>query len=737
MRNRFALTLLILLITAGSLWSQLATLKKADQYFNQGEYRKSIPLYLKVLDEVDHAPSKINVAEAYRQIGDYETASQWYSLVVGLPESTPLHKLNYGLALLWKGDCETAERWFGEYLKFVPYDERKPQLMNACKYYNEIQNGNNNRITIENLPINSPVDDYAPALYRDGIVYTSSLNNQYTDLYFVKQDTNGYTDPTPFSTHLNRAEFHEAIASFDGEEAQVFFTRTRQVAERYRINGKNPLEITSGRLLPQGSWSELTPLPMSSDEYSVAHPSVSRDGKRLFFSSNMPGGFGGTDLYLTVYEDGQWGPIVNLGAGINTSGNEVFPHIGSDNRLYFSSDGYLGIGGQDIYWTIEDADGLWQRPQNLGAPINSNSDDFAIIFNKDGRSGMFTSNRDGGYGGDDIYAFLLKGQAVVLDVISKKTGNSIPNATVVNTTLLDTLQADENGRLLIYVDSCSVLEGLVDGFDIGAIEVCDEKGQSEDTLFMALALNLKVDYQFTGRIFDQESGKIIENALIEGNTSSSCMPLLPAYSGADGAFNIPLKAACCYTFTISKEGYQQFQLTSPICTNESSEITIRDIALEPVLGEIPPEENPAHDASFKALEEEIIGFEKSQDKETKEELYLLNVYYEVGRSSVNSGSVSELMRLLGLLREKDNISIEIRSHTDSNGSDEANLRLSQRRADAIVRFLVKSGIDRDRLIAKGYGESRPVNGCTDGIPCTEIEYQENRRTEFKVMSNVN
>ena len=737
MKNRFVLTFLVLLITAGSLWSQLATLKKADQYFNQGEYRKSIPLYLEVLDDVDHAPSKINLAEAYRKIGDYEMASQWYSLVVGLPESTPIHKLNYGLALLWKGDCETAERWFGEYLKFVPYDERKPQLMNACKYYDEIQHDKKNRITIDNLPINSPVNDYAPAWYRDGIVYTSSLNNQYTDLYFVKQDTNGYTDPTPFSTHLNRAEFHEAIASFNGEQTQVFFTRTRQVSERYRINGKNPLEITSGRLLPQGNWSELTPLPMSSDEYSVAHPSVSRNGKRLFFSSNMPGGFGGTDLYLTVYEDGQWGPVVNLGAGINTSGNEVFPHIGYDGRLYFSSDGYLGIGGQDIYWTIEDEDGLWQRPQNLGAPINSNSDDFAIIFNTDGRSGMFTSNRDGGYGGDDIYAFQLKGQAVILDVISKQTGNTIPNATIVNVSLADTLQADENGRLLIYVDTCNTFEGLVDGYDIGAIEVCDNKEQSEDTLFIALTLDLKIDYQFTGRIFDQESGKAIENALIESNPSSTCLSPQPAYSGADGAFNVALKAVCCYTFTISKEGYQHFQLTSPICTDEGPALEIRDIALEPILGETALEEKPAHDASYKALEEEIIGFEKSQDKETKEELYLLNVYYEVGRSSVNSESVSELIRLLELLREKDSISIEIRSHTDSNGGDESNLRLSQRRADAIVRFLVKSGIDRNRLIAKGFGESRPVNGCTDGIPCTEAEYQENRRTEFKVMNNVN
>jgi len=661
MRNRLYTLLLFLLPLCAGLYAQpMNKLKKADEFFEQNHYRQSIPLYHEVLDELDHNPAKIRLAEAYLRIGDYKTAAQWYGLVVGLPESQPGHKFRYAMTLLWTDQCEEAERWFQEYLKFKPYDERKPMLKEACRYYEELKNKYKNRIVIHHLNINSPVNDYAPAIYREGLVFTSTLDNQRTNLYYSKQlkedSLPGYANPISFSGSLNTADFHEGIASFNNEQDQIFFTRTRQVANKYKIDGKSPLEITSGRLLPQGNWSELKALPISSDEYSVAHPSISPDGSRLFFSSNMPGGFGGKDLYLAVYEDGQWGPPINLGPTINSPEDEVFPAITEEGKLYFSSNGHLGMGAQDIYWTQEDENGLWQRPQNMGFPLNSESDDFAITFRPDGAGGFFTSNREGGFGGDDIYSFEFKGSLVVLDIVNLKSSLPVAKANVLLGCREDSLRADSNGQVFTYLSECCQLEVVAQGYEPKTTNICEGRAVKDmpDTLYLALALQPIEQIEVAEKIPEVDA------------------PVIPA----------------------------------------------------------------AEEPSYKALEEEIIGFETSKRSNSEEKLYLLNVYYEVGRSSVSSESVPELKRLLEALKSNPSLIVEIQSHTDSNGGSASNLRLSQRRADAIVRYLLKRGINGDRLIAKGYGETKLVNDCTDDVLCSEAEHQENRRTEFKVVGKL-
>jgi outer membrane protein OmpA-like peptidoglycan-associated protein len=634
-------------------------MKKAEEYFQQQRFRASIPLYREVLQEVDYRPAKERLAEAYRRIGDFEAAARWYGLVIGEAESTPEQKYQYALTLLWANRCEEAQSWFQEYLKFKPYDERKPLLQDVCKYYDELLTKNRSRVVITHLNINSPVNDYAPAVYREGIVFTSTLDSRLSNLYYSKKSETDsiqqFADPTSFSGKLNTVDFHEGIASFNKEQDQIFFTRTRTVPDKYKINGKNPLEITSARLLPKGNWSELEALPISSDKYSVAHPSVSVDGKQLYFSSNMPGGYGGKDIYLSVYKDSIWGPPINLGPTINTAGDEVFPAYTQNGELYFSSDGHLGMGGQDIYRTKENSEGLWERPQNMGAPLNSPSDDFAITFQADGQGGFFTSNREGGLGGDDLYHFEWRGTLVVLDVVSLSTGFPIADTRISISASEDTIRANEQGRIQMYIHECLEMQAQADGYLSRTIHTCEEgKSKLPDTLFLVLSLKEEAE-------------------------------LLP----------------------------------------EPIEV-------------LPPPPPPfvtaaAQEPSLKALEKELSGFEKSKRSSDEEDIYLLNVYYDVGRSSVRGESVGELKRLLAALQENTSVIVEIQSHTDANGQADSNLRLSQRRADAIVRYLVKSGIDRERLIAKGYGESKLVNECSDGVPCSEEAHQENRRTEFRVI----
>lgn len=771
MKNRFLLATISLFIVF-NLQAQNTQLDKANAFFENGQYRQSIPLYLAILDKEDNTEAKINLSEAYRQIGDYDSAVSWYGLVVGFPGGKPIHKLYYGLCLLWTDECEMAQRWFTEYLKFNPYDIRRPLLMDACNYYEKMMEQNKNKVLLQNLNINSPVDDYAPALFRDGIVYTSTLDapndegRRYTNLYYAEKiqgDTlNQYADPKSFSSTLNTADFHEGIASFNGDQTQIFFTRSRKVAEKPKSGGKSPLEITSGRLLPRGSWSALRALPISSDEYSVAHPSITADGKRLFFSSNMEGGFGGTDLYLAIYENGQWGPPINLGPTINTPGNEYFPHISKQGKLYFSSDGHLGLGGQDLYWAQENKEGLWERPENLGYPLNSKSDDFGIILYEDGQGGLFTSNREGGTGGDDIYEFTIKGKVVVIDVVNLQNGLPVPGAILIDGVRKDTLYTNGEGQARTYVSGCTEFTSKVEGFLPGKMKVC-ETDEMADTFFLALALEVKPNHQFTGRVYNYESGGALSNAKVQVYKTDCIFPAA-VFTDQQGGFNLKMEPNCCYSIIVEKEGFERFRITPDICTSNESFIEVRDIDLTPKRSysnantpnkphasniiapmssyEAPPapaprpRSRPKQESRPVEQHEEIQGFEKSQLSNEREDIYLLNVYYDVGRSSVSTKSVPELHKLLGVMKKHPNLILEIRSHTDSKGSNDFNLNLSQRRAEVIKRYLEQNGIPKNRLIAKGYGESAPVNGCVDGVLCTESQYRENRRTEFKVVGRI-
>ena len=446
-------------IVCSTIFGQSTKLKKANQHMEALNYQAAILLYNEALEKSDEPEAKMNLAECYRKVNDPSNAEYWYGQVVRLPQVEPIHKLYYGQMLQRNGKCDLAKEWFEKYVVDVPDDMRGQYLLKACDYEDELRTKNSGIFEIAHMQFNSNLDDISPTYFKHGVVFASERDrgtavkrnhgwtgNPFLELYFIeakqiKGEECGnvmYGRPEKFSDQLN-TKYHDAAVTFSDDQKQIFFTRNN--FEDGKVgksdDGIIKLKVFQGDIKGtqdyrgQTEWQNLKGLPFNSDEYSVAHPTLSSDGKKLFFSSDMPGGFGGMDLYVSDKEGGRWGPPINLGPSINTEGNEIFPSFHKTGKLYFASDGLIGLGGLDIYFIEDKGNGEWTEVENLGYPINTIADDFSITLNEEGTCGYFASDREGGVGQDDIYSFRKTASPVQILVFDKETREPIEGASVV------------------------------------------------------------------------------------------------------------------------------------------------------------------------------------------------------------------------------------------------------------------------------------------------------------------
>ena len=774
------LLLFLCLLTAGAALGQKAKLQKATSYMEALEYEKAISVYLQILDKGDQLEAMKGLAKAYRKINDYPNAETWYAKLVQEKEIDPINHYYYGLILFRKGDCENAEAQFAEFLRQQPFDPRKSRLQHVCDYRETLLDKNKDVLEIADLSINSPEQEIGPAFYLDGLVFGStrppadSKNNKkhYFDLQyapFAMQDGQPldpfrFSEPKVFSEQLH-FPYHEAMVAFSDDFSEIFLTRNNQVRKGPEDLGLIRLEIMFASNLGGDNWSDLNPLPFNSTEYSVAHPSLTPDGKRLFFSSDMPGGFGGKDLYVVFKDNGEWGKPINLGPSINTEGDEFYPHFDASGKLYFASDGHLGLGGQDIFFSEETPDGNWSEVENMGAPINSIYDDYGLILSKEGYYGYFTSNRAGGQGMDDVYGFRKKGVTVELEVLEAASGQSLPGAFVNACKQYPLLELGGGKfRMILPPGECCQVTAGGDGFMPQTDKICAEGYSAANFLRVQMALQpleRVAKWEVSGKVLNQFNGLPLANAKVV-LTGGQCDEVLDLVTDADGIYKFNAQAGCCYLLRVEKKGYFAFASDDWICPDQTqANKVIMDVFLQPYNQQaqstgsqpvasientppVQPKKDPVPEKTPDpvplapkpaAPENSIQAFTQGDSRYDDDGSipYLLNVYYEVGRSSVKKESVPELIRLFNVLEDNPDLSIEIASHTDARGSDKFNQNLSQRRAEAIVRYLIEKGISKSRLRAKGYGESRPVNDCVDGKDCPEDLYQMNRRTEFRVV----
>lgn len=548
----------------------------------------------------------------------------------------------------------------------------------------------------------------------------------------------GYsTKPVTESDRLNKSinsKYHEGPAAFFKDGSRVIFTRNNMKggSAKKSDDGVIKLKLYSAEAKKDG-WGSITELPFNSNEYSTGHPSLSSDERLLFFASDMPGGYGGTDIYVSRFDGNNWGAPVNLGEKVNSAGNELFPSVDEKGNLYFSSDGHPGLGELDIFFT--QLDGISQKGRiiNLGMPINSSKDDFGIITDGLRKSGYFSSNRKEGGNDDDIYKFereceLKEGCELLIAVYDADTKMPLNNSVVTFT--------DDQGKeisLETNEDGIIELDNIIESHEY-AFRATKEEYNPNTVSFLTdecdnepsrLEIPLERPKKDTSEVVttiskDKVPSSLNPNAktcIIKGKVSmfSSKAKMegvlitlrnecdgttITTNSDKDGNFEFTAVEGCDYTLSGKKDEYGSKSTILPKFNCENASGIVPEIYM------------------FK--EGDIVEIE--------------NIYFDYGKHYIRKDAREGLDKLVNIMREYPNMKVELWSHTDSRSSKEFNQKLSDNRAKSTAEYLFKRGISRSRIVEyKGFGESQLVNGCSDGVKCSEAEHQLNRRTEIKVV----
>ncbi|MCL8009119.1 OmpA family protein [Gelidibacter japonicus] len=644
MKNNFTIYSFVLLFLGMSslnlVFGQEKKLEKAAENYEQLDYVNAQKIYLAVAEK-GHQSEELftKLANSYYFNAQYDQAVKWYGRLFELnpePENDIVY-LRYSQALKATGNDKSSD----VYDAFAAKSGLKSGR--SARNYADLIQQNSGRYEVE--PISKLYDENVISFgyFKSGnaLYYASTSDSKtflnkrsawdglsFLSLYSIELDSlnQALGNSVKLTGNLN-SRFHESSPVFTADNNTMYFTRSNITAKNRKDDQK--LKIYRSKKI-NNKWQEAEELSINSDHFSTAHPALSPNGTKLYFSSDRPGGYGESDLYVSIINtDGGIGEPVNLGPEINTRGKETFPFVSADHELYFSSDGHFGLGGLDVFYIKIEEDGFGNL-LNVGAPINTYADDFAFGIDQSTHRGFISSNRsdtEGTFVYDNIYTFLettpiidvyfAQIQGLVTD---KQTGLPIEGANIVLT--------DSNNKIHKQVRTNS--EGFytveTDKFETYFVKATKERYDSDEFLSKANLEHQRIDFQLQ--------------------------------------------------------------------TNEVPLVTGTDLA--------------------KVLNIPII-------------------YFDFDKSNIRQDAQVELEKVLAVLDQYPNIRLEIRSHTDSRGNDAYNKGLSQRRATSTLKYLVENGIPESRLQAVGFGESRLVNNCSNGVPCSAEEHQKNRRSEFIII----
>jgi outer membrane protein OmpA-like peptidoglycan-associated protein len=448
---------LILLVLNGCVHYHTA---KGNRYYDALGYSKAIHHFEKIYPE--HATTEIEckLADSYFKTAQIDSAERLYHLAVMKQDVLPHAHFDLAKVLMYKGMHHEAVQHFKEYLKLVPRDRVAQMLLSSCQ---SVYHRYRDTTLFKLKPIRKQefVNAFSSIEYQNGAIFsadkevfsgrkTSSwTGNSYLDLYYMEKDSSGnWMKPELLTGDIN-GRFHEGPATFTEDGNTVFFTRSNYFKRKLNANDQmeSNLKIFKASFV-EGKWKNLEEFPYNSDEYSCGHPTLSKDGKTMYFVSDMPSGSGGTDIYKSTYYDGVWSIPENIGTSVNTEGNEMFPYLHEDGALYFSSDAHNSMGGLDVFITYFNG-WRWVKPENLNYPLNSIKDDFGFSLNKDNRTGFVSSSRASA---DKIYSFEKLPPTFNLYGKAREKGTQIPVKDVVveitmeSTGELIKMISDEQGR---------------------------------------------------------------------------------------------------------------------------------------------------------------------------------------------------------------------------------------------------------------------------------------------------
>ncbi len=706
--------LIFLCMSAYTAEAQLL-LKYADYKYRILNYPDAIPYYEYYLSKKDsnNIIAVRNLANCYRLTNQSHLSEKYYKKLI-LTDTLEEDKIRYIEDLLRNGKYILAENTIRNSPFIHKQDERIRQILHSIEFGNQLYFGDTANIKTEKLSFNTEESDYAPFIINADIIFASSrrpnlfisrkhtwTENNYVSL-FRASASDGYIWVQPFAEELRR-KYNFGPGSYSEKDHTLYYTIN---SRRKKTNmGYKNLRIESA-VMETHQWKEIYRFTFNEPDYAFAHPSVNKEGTELYFSSNMPGGYGGMDIYrCALREDSTWSHPVNLGLFINSKGDELFPYISAEGNLYFASNGKGGLGGLDIFYSAIHSDN--KQALNLGAPFNSSSDDFGIALSDDETKGFFSSNRGNNGIDDDIYSFERIRKNIQLNVIDSLSGETVSNVSLqisYRFTHTDHFLKEgkgnftiaENGRYLFLAEA-----------PLYSSKHLQFALNFKDSIVHIPLSRLQASCNVSGTVYKKGTEETIDSVSIQIRSLNTGEQVYAGYT-EKGKYRHPgLKSNTKYLIRAGKEHY--FSREVVFSTNDYD-----------CLGSRGKDFDYIKDIT---LEEIVIG----------KAIQIENIYFDLNKWNIRADAAKELDKIVKMMNDNPGIIIELSSHTDSRGSASSNELLSDRRAKSSAAYIVSKGIDSSRITGKGYGEYRLVNSCADGIKCSEKAHQENRRTEFTVI----
>lgn len=690
-----------------SQWSfaQKLKIKQAESYYEMHRYYDANFIYKELIQEdglvvAEHDTLFRHAAKAAENTKDLTFAYELLKVLTNSNRATPSDWYEFFRLSLLMGDYTSAST-----ILLNPAVNSLPPSHVA--YLKGFQNGqawkelqmNGKLDTVKLVAWNSSRGDFASSLISQGVVVSSSRdlsarnwehdNSNFMSTY-VYSDSSGKLTELNFLGHTR----HDGTACYDPKNKTWVFSKNYDIkAGEYSKTGVF--------FYNEESKSEI-PFPFNSKEYFVAQPFLSNNGDVLWFSSDMPGSFGKSDIWYSVKKEGAWTQPVNAGSGVNTFEEDLFPVVNGED-LYFSSEGRTGLGGLDVF-KISLKDRTTAQPTHLGGVVNSNRDDFYLLLKEDGVNGYLSSNRNEFI--DHIFSvklnplvFLYRAKLKVDHPINVGL-DQIPVIVSKNGVIEDTLYADKTGAFTFpakfnntytFEVSHEEIEPLTDTYSTVGIT-------KSDTTDRLLNLNSKYIPLNTSVLDDKTNEPVVNAEVTLLNKSTGQKEQI--MTDDKGNITTKLLRNADYEVRAEKQGY--------IANNM--------------------------DLSTKVASDELDKTLPIQKIRKGAKFEVENVLYDFGKATLRPESKIELNKIVEFLNDNPTIKVELSSHTDSRGSDKSNQTLSQKRAQSCVDYLISQGVSKTRIVAKGYGESQLLNKCKNGVTCDDSDHQKNRRTEIKILS---
>jgi outer membrane protein OmpA-like peptidoglycan-associated protein len=729
-----------------------------NYHFDKESYKKAIERFREVEDKNLDILRKLG--KSYLNLNNLDSSEHYYKIVAEKTNSS-VDWYNYSHLLYMNEKFDQAESIRNKYANSSK--EKRAEIFKSNSAHKELLD-NISKVDLINLSINTENSDFGAYAVRNDstdsyyTLFTSANKSSLKEIKkskFVKPDQPTYdifitqlnypslevSSPVSLSGQLSN-EYQEGPAIVTKDQKTIYFTRSNNVEAKDDALYLSLYSVTKGMIDKQDS---IIPFSINDDHYSVMHPTISNDGRKIFFSSNMPGGYGGLDLYYCEILGVQVEKVngnskklnklsdpINLGKSINTEGNEVFPYFMNDNILFYSSDGRIGIGGLDIFMAQNYLDSSLLEIDNIGKPFNSSKDDFSFFISQDIKFGFLSSNRSGGKGDDDIYCFKLnlsisEGTDDYYTMVKGETLEVISNSVLSNDFLNDTAKSflsqnafhkakliskPSNGKIKFNSDGTFIYTPENDRVtvDFFTYRILNDQYSNDTISVFIKALDKTVPVAHDDH-YVIKKGENFSADSINGTLHNDID------SGGDILSTILINKPLHGELVLKKDGSFTYVPEDYYVESDTFRYAVTD--------------GQYYDTAEVTLTRLVSGVDIATIIEIEP------IYFDVNKSNIRDDAANELLKIVKVMNDYPDMVVELGSHTDCRASQTYNRNLSERRAKSSASFIKERITSPERIYGKGYGESKLKNKCEcEGsriVPCSEEEHQENRRTEFLII----